>query len=114
MPEGLPVPEDFGADTVETPKPSDGQFLSRTIWLSLDPYLRNVMKSSQIYQERLNLGDPMAGQAVAQVVESRHPDYAPGDYVLVRNGWQQYALSNGAGVSKLDPAFAPLSAMLVV
>ena len=114
VPEGLPVPEDFGSDTVETPKPSDGQFLSRTIWLSLDPYYRNVMKSSQMYQDRLNPGDPMVGETVAQVVESRHPDYKAGDYVLVRNGWQQYALSNGAGVRKLDPAFAPVSTALGV
>jgi NADPH-dependent curcumin reductase CurA len=96
------------------PKPSEGQFLSRTVWLSLDPYYRNVMKSSQIYQDRLNPGDPMIGETVAQVVESNHRDFAAGDYVLVRNGWQHYALSSGAGVRKLDAAFAPLSTALGV
>jgi NADPH-dependent curcumin reductase CurA len=113
-PEGVPVPEDFGADTVDVPKPSEGQFLSRTIYLSLDPYYRNVMKGSQIYQDRLNPGDPMIGETVAQVIESRHADFRLGDYVQVRNGWQQYALSNGAGVRKLDPEFAPLSTALGV
>lgn len=113
-PEGIPVPEDFGADTVGVPKPSEGQFLSRTVYLSLDPYYRNVMKGSQIYQDRLNPGDPMVGETVAQVTDSKHTDFRPGDYVLVRNGWQQYALSNGAGVRKLDPAFAPLSTALGV
>jgi NADPH-dependent curcumin reductase CurA len=113
-PQGLPVPEDFGRDEVPVPAPADGQFLSRTIWLSLDPYYRNVMKNSQIYADRLNPGDPMIGETVAQVVESRHPQYAVGDYVAVRNGWQQYAVSNGQGARKLDPAAAPLSTAIGV
>ncbi len=113
-PQGLPVPEDFGADEVPVPAPTEGKFLSRTIWLSLDPYYRNVMKNSQIYADRLAPGDPMIGETVAQVVESRHPQFAAGDYVAVRNGWQQYGLSNGQGVRKLDPAAAPLSTALGV
>jgi NADPH-dependent curcumin reductase CurA len=113
-PNGLPVPEDFGSDEVPVPSPADGQFLARTIWLSLDPYYRNVMKNSQIYADRLNPGDPMIGETVAQVVESRHPQYAAGDYVAVRNGWQQYGVSNGQGARKLDPAAAPLSTALGV
>ena len=113
-PQGLPVPEDFGRDEVAIPQPADGQFLSRTVWLSLDPYYRNVMKNSQIYGDRLAPGDPMIGETVAQVVESRHPGFAPGEYVAVRNGWQQYALSDGANVRKLDPAAAPLSTALGV
>jgi len=114
VPKGLPVPEDFGADTVDVPKPAAGQFLSRTLYLSLDPYYRNVMKSSQLYQDRLNPGDPMVGETIAQVVESRHADFQAGDYVQVRNGWQQFAVSNGTGVRKLDPQFAPVSTALGV
>ncbi len=113
-PQGLPVPEDFGMDEVAVVAPAEGQFLSRTLWLSLDPYYRNVMKNSQIYAERLAPGDVMVGETVAQVVESRHPDFRTGDYVAVRNGWQQYALSNGQGVRKLDPGVAPLSTALGV
>jgi NADPH-dependent curcumin reductase CurA len=113
-PQGLPVPEDFGRDEVAVPTPGDGQFLSRTIWLSLDPYYRNVMKNSQIYADRLAPGDPMVGETVAQVVESKHPGFKAGEYVTVRNGWQQYALSNGTGVRKLDPAVAPISTALGV
>jgi NADPH-dependent curcumin reductase CurA len=56
----------------------------------------------------------MVGETVAQVVESRHPGFAAGDYVAVRNGWQQYAVSNGQGVRKLDPAVAPISTALGV
>ncbi|MCZ8132881.1 MAG: NADP-dependent oxidoreductase [Steroidobacteraceae bacterium] len=113
-PSGLPVPEDFGRDEVAIPTPADGQFLSRTIWLSLDPYYRNVMKNSPIYGDRLAPGDPMVGETVAQVVQSRHAGFAVGDYVAVRNGWQQYAVSNGAGVRKLDATAAPLSTALGV
>ncbi|MCS6948797.1 MAG: NADP-dependent oxidoreductase [Steroidobacteraceae bacterium] len=114
VPRGLPVPEDFGADETAIPTPGPGQFLSRTIYLSLDPYYRNVMKNSPIYAERLAPGDVMIGETVAQVMESRHPDYRTGEYVAVRNGWQQYALSAGQGVRKLDPSLAPLSAYLGV
>lgn len=114
VPRGLPVPEDFGSDVVEVPQPRDGQFLSETVWLSLDPYLRNVMKGSQIYQQQLQPGDPMAGDTVARVIDSRHDGFAPGDHVVVKNGWQQYAVSDGAGVRKVDPTLAPVSTALGV
>lgn len=111
---GLPVPEDFGADTVPRPAPGPGQFLSRTLWLSLDPYYRNVMKGSQIYADRLKPGDPMVGETVAEIVESRHDGFKAGEYVAVRNGWQEFALSDGSGVRRLDPSLAPLSTALGV
>jgi len=114
VPKGLPTPEDFGADEVDIPPPAEGQFLARTVWLSLDPYYRNVMKGSPLYAERLRPGDPMIGETVAQVVESRHPGFGAGDYVVVRNGWQSYGVSDGTGVRKLDPGSAPLSTALGV
>jgi hypothetical protein len=99
---------------VDVAPPAAGQFLSRTIWLSLDPYLRNVMKGHPLYGVQLRPGDPMFGETVSQIVESRHPGYSAGDYVLVKNGWQEYALSDGQGVRKLDPQAAPLSTALGV
>jgi hypothetical protein len=96
------------------PTVAEGQFLSRTLWLSLDPYYRNVMKNSQIYADRLAAGDVMVGETVAEVMESRHSQFAAGDIVAVRNGWQQYALSNGVAVRKIDPAIAPVSTALGV
>lgn len=113
-PKGLPVVEDFGADVHPVPAPGEGEFLSRSIYLSLDPYYRNVMKNSQIYADRLAPGDVMVGETVAQVVESRHADFKVGDYVAVRNGWQEYALSKGVGVRKIDPGVAPISTALGV
>lgn len=114
VPQGLPVPADFGQDTVEVPSPAVGQFLSRTLWLSLDPFLRNVMKGHALYGVVLRPGDPMHGETVAQVVESRHPGFAAGDHVVVKNGWQEYALSDGQGVRKIDPAAAPITTALGV
>jgi NADPH-dependent curcumin reductase CurA len=114
VPQGLPVPADFGQDTAEVPSPAPGQFLSRTLWLSLDPFLRNVMKGHALYGVALRPGDPMHGETVAQVIDSRHPEFAAGDYVVVKNGWQEFALSDGQGVRKLDPAVAPLTTALGV
>jgi NADPH-dependent curcumin reductase CurA len=114
LPKGLPVVEDFGADDTPIARPGPGQFLSRTIFLSLDPYYRNVMKGSPMYADRLSPGDCMTGETVAQVIESRHPDFLIGDYVAVRNGWQEFALSSGQGVRKIDPHTAPVSTALGV
>ncbi|MBL0123673.1 MAG: NADP-dependent oxidoreductase [Betaproteobacteria bacterium] len=114
VPRGLPVPADFAHDEIEVVKPSAGQFLSRTIFLSLDPYYRNVMKNSPVYSDRLAPGDVMIGETVAQVIESRHDGYQAGDFVSVRNGWQTFALSDGTGVRRLDTAVAPLSTALGV
>jgi hypothetical protein len=114
VPQGLPVPADFGQDTVEAAAPGPGQFLSRTLWLSLDPFLRNVMKGHALYGVALRPGDPMHGETVAQVVESRHPGFAPGEFLVVKNGWQEYALSDGQGVRKVDPTLAPVTTALGV
>lgn len=114
VPKGLPVPADFGADTTAIPSPGPGQFLARNVYLSLDPYYRNVMKGSQMYADRLSPGDAMTGETVSQVIESRHGDYQTGDYVTMRGGWQEYAISSGQGIRRLDPAMAPVSTALGV
>jgi len=113
-PAGTPSPENFGADTTAVPTPGPGQFLSRTLYLSLDPLYRAAMRGNAHASVRLNPGDVMGGETVAQVLESRHPDYRPGEYVVVRNGWQQFALSSGQGVRRLDPDRASVSAALGV
>jgi NADPH-dependent curcumin reductase CurA len=112
-PVGTPVPENFRSDTTAVPTPGPGQFLSRTLYLSLDPYYRPAMQGATP-SERLSPGDVMIGETVARVLESRHPDYRPGEYIVVPNGWQQFALSSGQGVRRLDPAAAPISTALGV
>ena len=96
------------------PEPKDGEYLSRTIWMSLDPYMRGRMAETKGYAANVNLGDPMVGGTVGQVVKSRHPRFKEGDFVAEYSGWQSYAVSNGAMSMKLDPDAAPLSTALSV
>jgi NADPH-dependent curcumin reductase CurA len=112
--EGAFGPENFGADTTAVPTPGPGQFLSRTLYLSLDPLYRAAMQGNGDASQRLNPGDVVGGETVSQVLESRHPGYRPGEYIVVRNGWQQFALSSGQGVRRLDPDRAPVSTALGV
>ncbi len=113
-PAGTPVPADFRADTTAVPTPGPGQFLSRTLYLSLDPWQRQAMQGGADPALRLDPGDVMCGDTVAQVVESRHPGYRSGEIVVVRNGWQQFALSSGQGVRRIDPQRGAVSASLGV
>ncbi len=96
------------------PEPKDGEYLSRTIWLSLDPYMRGRMAEAKGYAANVNLGDAMVGGTVGQVIKSKNPKFKEGDYVVEYAGWQSHAVSNGAMSIKLDPNAAPLSAALSV
>ena len=113
-PAGLPKPSDLNMSEEAVPSPGVGQMLCRTIYLSLDPYMRGRMNQGPSYAKGVDLGEVMVGQTVAQVVESSLDGYEPGDFVLTSNGWQEYALSDGQGVRKLDPADAPISTALGV
>ncbi len=86
----------------------------RTLFLSLDPYMRGRMSAAKSYAKPAELGQPMVGGTVGEIVASRHPQYREGDIVLGYGGWQEYALSNGRGLRKLDPAAAPVSTALGV
>jgi NADPH-dependent curcumin reductase CurA len=105
-PRGLPTPDNFRLDHVGVPNPQDGELLLRTVYLSLDPYMRGRMSDAPSYAPPAELGHVMVGGAVSRVVRSSHPDYAPGDWVLGATGWQDYALSDGANLTKLAPDMA--------
>lgn len=113
-PEGEPTHANFEVAESAIPEPKDGEYLSRTIWLSLDPYMRGRMAETKGYAANVNLGDAMVGGTVGQVVKSRNSAFKEGDYVAEYSGWQSYAVSSGAGVMKLDPAGTPLSTALSV
>lgn len=102
-PTGAPSAENFELVRTEAPEPKDGQVLLRTLFLSLDPYMRGRMNAGPSYAAPAELGKPMVGRTVAEVAASRHPNFAPGEIVQSDNGWQDYAVSNGAGVNKLNP-----------
>lgn len=113
-PQSAPLPEHFRLESAPLPSPEGGQFLARTIWLSLDPYMRGRMSAAKSYAKPVEIDETMQGGCVAEVMASRHPDFAAGDVVLAPLGWVSHGLSAGAGVIKLDPAIAPLSTALGV
>ncbi len=113
-PAAAPGLDNFALVEAPVPQPGDGEVLMRTLYLSLDPYMRGRMNDAKSYAKPAVLGEPMVGGTVGEVVASRNPKYSPGDIVLGSGGWQDYALSNGAGLRKLDPAAAPVSTALGV
>lgn len=102
-PVGAPTDENFHLEELAIPVLPAGQVLLRTLFLSLDPYMRGRMSDAPSYAAPVAVGDVMVGGTVARVEDSRHPDYQQGDLVLSNSGWQDYAFSDGMGVTKLDP-----------
>jgi len=91
------------------PSPQAGEMLLRTEFLSLDPYMRGRMNDAPSYAPPVEIGEVMVGGTVAQVVTSNVDGFQSGDWVLSFSGWQDYALSDGAGVTKLDQSPTHLS-----
>jgi NADPH-dependent curcumin reductase CurA len=113
-PAGMPQESDFRM--VETPVPAlrDGEVLLRALFLSVDPYMRGRMSAARSYAPSVEVGGLMVGGGVARVVESKNPDYKAGEVVNLQMGWQEYAVSNGGGLRKIDPRIAPVSTALGV
>ena len=111
-PNGMPVPEDFAIVDRPLPEPGEGQVLLRGIYLSLDPYMRGRISGQRSYAKPTELGDVIEGRVVGQVARSRHADFKEGDYAFGGYGWQTYSAVDGAGLTKLDPAAAPMSTAL--
>jgi NADPH-dependent curcumin reductase CurA len=112
-PAGAPNLDNFELVQRPVPQPGDGEVLMRTRYLSLDPYMRGRMSAAKSYAKPAEIGEPMVGGTVGEIVESRNTKFAVGDIVLGYGGWQDYALSSGVGLRKLDPA-APVTTALGV
>jgi NADPH-dependent curcumin reductase CurA len=113
-PEGRPTAENFRIEQSDVPELGGGDVLLKTLFLSLDPYMRGRMSAAKSYSAPVEIGAVMEGGTVCQVAASRNDAYAPGDVVLAHTGWQAYSVSNGRGLRTLDPAQAPLSTALGV
>jgi NADPH:quinone reductase len=113
-PVGMPKESDF--KLVESPMaaPGEGQVLVKTLYLSVDPYMRGRITGVKTYADPVNIGDVMEGGAVGEVIESKSTDLARGNHVLGHWGWQEYAAVNAKAVRKLDPKIAPVSTALGV
>jgi NADPH:quinone reductase len=113
-PVGYPKQSDFSLVEGPAPSPAEGQMLIRIIYLSLDPYMRGRMNSGPSYAPAMKIGDVMVGGTVGKVVESKHPDYRRGDIVEGWLGWQEYSVSDGSNLRRIDPNIAPVSTALGV
>ncbi|MTH46005.1 NADP-dependent oxidoreductase [Intestinirhabdus alba] len=100
-PQGAPVESNFRFEEDEVATPGEGQVLLRSIYLSLDPYMRGRMSDEPSYSPPVRIGEVMVGGTVSRVVASNHPDYSPGEWVLGYSGWQDYDISDGTGLVKL-------------
>ncbi len=113
-PHGAPTAENFTLKEVEVPKIKDGEVLLRSVYLSLDPYMRGRMSDAASYADPVNIGDPMVGGVVSRVVESQNSNFVEGDWILGYTGWQDYAVSDGTGLTGLGPDFSKPSYALGV
>jgi NADPH:quinone reductase len=113
-PQGFPKQSDFRLVESPRPQPGPGEFLVQGIYLSVDPYMRGRMSDAESYAAPIRLGDTIVGECVGRVIASRHERFPEGSYVAGMFGWQEYALSRGEAVRRLDPNVAPISTALHV
>ena len=113
-PEGAPKDGDFRLVEAAVPEPGAGEMLCRTLYLSLDPYMRGRMNAAKSYAASAEIDQVMVGGAVSEVLRADLADFKPGDIVFAYSGWQDYWTSDGRGARKLDPALAPVSTALGV
>lgn len=113
-PNGKAKLSDFDFVERSIPSPGEGEVLFRNTLISMDPYQRSLMGSASTELPPIDIGQPMAGPTVAIVEESKNPVYAVGDHIVTWSGWQQYGISNGSDLRKVDPKAAPLSTALGV
>src|SRR6202000_2102191 len=108
-PIGEPKASDFRVEEYTPPSPGAGEVLLRTIWLSLDPYMRGRMSDGPSYAAPVPIGGVMEGGTVSEVMASNNPAFSKGEIVMSRAGWQTHAISDGKGLAKVDPKLAPIS-----
>jgi len=111
-PSGLPKASDWDVVQEPVPTPGEGEFTVRISHLSLDPAMRGWMNAGASYIEPVEIGAVMRAGGVGVVSESRHPGFPEGEHVTGAFGVQEYAVSDGSGVSKIDPSLAPLPTYL--
>ncbi len=108
-PVGYPKETDFKLVQTTMPKPEDGHVLLKTLYLSVDPYMRGRMNASRSYAANVEHNEVMVGGVISEVIESKHSHFQVGDIVNANTGWQEYAVSGTDGLRKIDPSIAPIS-----
>ena len=113
-PAGVPKESDFELAETDVPRPADGEVLVRNAYMSVDPYMRSRMNDTKSYVPSFQIGKPLQGGAVGQVVESRSEALAEGDWVNSMLGWREYYVADGKALMKVDPGAGPVSTALGV
>lgn len=113
-PDGKPKLTDFRFGEEKVPKVLDGKVLLKTLYVSVDPYLRGRMTNAKSYIPPFEIGKPLSSTVVAEVLESRHQEYSSGDCMVGSLEWKQYQLSDGKGLRKVDADKEQLSSHLGV
>ncbi|MDQ1592209.1 MAG: NADPH:quinone reductase [Pyrinomonadaceae bacterium] len=116
-PNGLPTVDSFRVVDAEMPRPAEGEVLLKTLYLSVDPYMRGRMNEGKSYVEPFELNEVITGGVVGEVVESRSENFQAGDIVAGYLGWQLYQVATGdratvTSITKVDPSLAPVSTAL--
>lgn len=111
-PRGWPTLENFNLIETRVPPPAEGEVRVRNLFMSVDPYMRGRMREAKSYVPQFQLGKPLEGTAIGEVLESRHEGFQPGDIVNSMLGWREYFVSTERGLRKLDKNIRPLSAYL--
>jgi NADPH-dependent curcumin reductase CurA len=113
-PTAMPVPDNFKVVDADVRPLNDGEVLVRTLYISVDPYLRGRMREGRSYVPPFEVGQVIESGVVGEVVESRAPDFQPGDIVTGMLGWRLYNVAKAAGLRKIDPRVAPVTTALGV
>ena len=111
-PAGKPTPEDFKFENQEMPKAGPGEILLKTIYVSVDPYLRGRMNDSKSYVPSFQVNQPIQSGIIAEVIESKNDQFPKGSFVSGNLDWKEYQASNSSGLMIVDAKAAPLSAYL--
>jgi NADPH-dependent curcumin reductase CurA len=112
-PSGIPALDNFNLVDTDMPVPADGEVLVRTLYISVDPYLRGRMREGRSYIAPFEVGQVIQSGAVGEVTESRSPKFQPGDIVTGMFGWRLYNTATAEGLMKV-PAGAPVTTALGV
>ncbi len=113
-PVGAPPPDIFAIEEDPIPTPEEGQVVTRTLFLSIDPYMRGRLADAKSYAAPVPIGGIMEGETVGEVIASRDPGFAPGDVVVGPRGWASHLVSSAKFLVKLPRGGAPFSTYLGV
>ncbi len=108
-PVGYPKTSDFNLVETAMPTPGEGQVLVKSLYLSVDPYMRGRINQAKSYAANVQIGEVMVGGVIAEVAASKHADFEVGDIVNAHIGWQEYGVAGGDELRKIDPGLAPIS-----